>query len=71
MMTVTVNIAGLLPLFWGHGAGADTMRRIAAPLIGGMVSATILTMIVIPTIYAVWKGRGVKEQKGGEPEYIN
>ena len=60
MMTVTAIIAGLLPLFWGHGAGADTMRRIAAPMIGGMVSSTILTLIVIPAIYALWKGRGLK-----------
>ncbi|MEE8184784.1 MAG: efflux RND transporter permease subunit [Thermodesulfobacteriota bacterium] len=62
MMAVTINIAGLLPLFWGHGAGADTMRRIAAPVIGGMVSATVLTLIVIPAIYAVWKGRGLKNK---------
>jgi Cu(I)/Ag(I) efflux system membrane protein CusA/SilA len=61
MMTVTAIIAGLLPLFWGHGAGADTMRRIAAPMIGGMVSSTILTLVVIPVIYALWKGRGLKE----------
>lgn len=62
MMTVTAIIAGLLPLFWGHGAGADTMRRIAAPMIGGMVSSTILTLIVIPVIYALWKGRGLKTE---------
>jgi Cu(I)/Ag(I) efflux system membrane protein CusA/SilA len=60
MMTVTAIIAGLLPLFWGHGAGADTMRRIAAPMIGGMVSSTILTLVVIPAIYALWKGREFK-----------
>src|SRR5664279_1649843 len=50
MMTVTAIMAGLLPIFWGNGAGADTMRRIAAPMIGGMVSSTILTLIVIPAI---------------------
>jgi len=61
MMTVTAIIAGLLPLFWGHGAGADTMRRIAAPMIGGMVSSTILTLVVIPVIYALWKGREFKK----------
>jgi len=55
MMTVTAIMAGLLPIFWGHGAGADTMRRIAAPMIGGMVSSTVLTLIVIPAIYAAWK----------------
>jgi len=63
MMTVTAIIAGLLPLFWGHGAGADTMRRIAAPMIGGMVSSTILTLVVIPAIYALWKGRALKKLK--------
>lgn len=63
MMTVTAIIAGLLPLFWGHGAGADTMRRIAAPMIGGMVSSTVLTLIVIPTIYALWKSRGLKKKE--------
>ncbi len=63
IMTVTAIIFGLLPLFWGHGAGADTMRRIAAPMIGGMVSSTALTLIVIPAIYAVWKGFGLKELK--------
>ncbi len=61
MMTVIAIMAGLLPLFWGHGAGADTMRRIAAPMIGGMVSSTVLTLIVIPAIYAVWKSRGLEK----------
>ncbi len=61
MMTVTAIIFGLLPLFWGHGAGADTMRRIAAPMIGGMVSSTVLTLIVIPAIYAAWKERSIKK----------
>ena len=58
IMTVLSTMVGLFPLFWGHGAGADTMRRIAAPMIGGMVTSTILTLIVIPAIYAIWKGRG-------------
>ena len=64
MMTVIAIMAGLLPIFWGHGAGADTMRRIAAPMIGGMVSSTILTLIVIPAIYAVWKSWSLKIGQG-------
>jgi Cu(I)/Ag(I) efflux system membrane protein CusA/SilA len=60
IMTVVAIMAGLLPLFWGEGAGTDTMRRIAAPMIGGMVSSTILTLKVIPTIYAIWKGSRCK-----------
>jgi len=57
MMTVTAIIAGLLPIMWSHGAGADVMKRIAAPMIGGMVTSTILTLAVIPAIYALWRGR--------------
>jgi Cu(I)/Ag(I) efflux system membrane protein CusA/SilA len=55
MMTVTAITAGLLPILWGHGAGADVMKRIAAPMVGGMVSSTILTLLVIPAIYSLWK----------------
>ena len=55
MMTVTAIMAGLLPILWGHGAGASVMRRIAAPMVGGMISSTILTLLVIPAIYSLWK----------------
>jgi Cu(I)/Ag(I) efflux system membrane protein CusA/SilA len=55
MMTVMAIIAGLLPIMWSHGAGADVMKRIAAPMIGGMVTSTILTLAVIPAIYALWR----------------
>ncbi|HUP21172.1 MAG TPA: CusA/CzcA family heavy metal efflux RND transporter [Gemmatimonadota bacterium] len=55
MMTVTAITAGLLPILWGHGAGADVMKRIAAPMVGGMVSSTVLTLLVIPAIYSLWK----------------
>lgn len=54
MMTVMTMILGLLPLLWSHGAGADVMKRIAAPMIGGLVTSTILTLIIIPAIYAIW-----------------
>jgi copper/silver efflux system protein len=55
MMTVAAIIAGLLPIMWSHGAGADVMKRIAAPMIGGMITSTILTLAVIPAIYGLWK----------------
>ncbi len=55
MMTATAITAGLLPIMLGGGTGAEVMRRIAAPMVGGMVSATILTLIVIPAVYLVWK----------------
>ena len=55
MMTVVAIMGGLLPLFWGAGTGSRVMRRIAAPMVGGMVSSTVLTLIVIPAIYMIWK----------------
>jgi len=55
MMTVFAIIAGLLPIMWGTGTGSEVMRRIAAPMVGGMISATVLTLIVIPAIYALVK----------------
>ena len=55
MMTVVAIMAGLLPIMWGSGTGSEVMRRIAAPMVGGMVSSTVLTLIVIPAIYALVK----------------
>jgi len=60
MMTVAAIIAGLLPIMLGGGTGSEVMRRIAAPMVGGMVSATVLTLVVIPAVFLVWKGRGLK-----------
>ncbi len=56
MMTVVAIMAGLLPILWSTGAGSELMQRIAVPMIGGMVSSTLLTLVVIPAIYAVVKG---------------
>jgi len=56
MMTVVAIMAGLAPIMWNHGTGSEVMKRIAAPMIGGMISATILTLIVVPAIYGLWKG---------------
>ena len=60
MMTVVAIIAGLLPIMWGTGTGSEVMRRIAAPMVGGMISSTVLTLIVIPAIYMLVKSRGVE-----------
>jgi len=57
LMTVTAIMAGLLPILWGNGTGASVMKRIAAPMVGGMVSSTLLTLAVIPAIFALWKER--------------
>ncbi len=56
MMTVTAIMAGLLPIMWGTGTGSETMRRIAAPMVGGMVSATVLTLVVIPVVFEWVRG---------------
>jgi len=67
MMTVTAIMAGLVPILWSTGTGSEVMQRIAVPMIGGMVSSTILTLIVIPAIYALVKGwRLPKAGKGVE-----
>jgi Cu(I)/Ag(I) efflux system membrane protein CusA/SilA len=60
MMTVTAIMAGLLPILWGHGAGASVMKRIAAPMVGGMISSTVLTLVVIPAVYSLWKERELR-----------
>jgi Cu(I)/Ag(I) efflux system membrane protein CusA/SilA len=60
MMTVVAIMAGLLPILWSHGTGSEVMQRIAVPMIGGMVSSTILTLIVIPAVYALVKGFGLE-----------
>ena len=62
MMTVTAIIAGLAPILWSQGTGADVMKRIAAPMVGGMITSTILTLVVIPAIYLLWRGWQVERR---------
>ena len=57
MMTVTAIMAGLVPILWSQGVGADVMKRIAAPMVGGMVTSTLLVLLVIPAVYSLWKER--------------
>jgi len=61
MMTVATIIVGLLPIMLGGGTGSEVMRRIAAPMVGGMISATVLTLVVIPAVFLLWKQRGVNK----------
>lgn len=56
MMTVCAIVAGLLPILWSTGTGSEVMQRIAVPMIGGMLSSTVLTLVVIPAIHAIVKG---------------
>ena len=55
MMTVATVIAGLLPIMLGGGTGSEVMRRVAAPMVGGMFSATLLTLVVIPAVFLLWQ----------------
>ena len=64
-MTACVIIAGLLPIMWSHGAGADVMKRIAVPMIGGIVTSTVMELIVYPAIYFLWRSRGLERKTEG------
>jgi Cu(I)/Ag(I) efflux system membrane protein CusA/SilA len=61
MMTVMAIIMGLLPIMWSHGAGSDVMKRIAAPMIGGIVTSFILELIIYPVIFEIWRGREIRK----------
>jgi Cu(I)/Ag(I) efflux system membrane protein CusA/SilA len=57
IMTVSVILAGLVPIMFSHGAGSDVMKRIAAPMVGGVITSMIMELVIYPTIYLLWKGR--------------
>jgi Cu(I)/Ag(I) efflux system membrane protein CusA/SilA len=63
MMTVTAIVAGLLPILWNEGTGSEVMQRIAVPMIGGMASSTVLTLLVIPALYGLVKGAGLRAER--------
>ena len=66
-MTAAVIIGGLLPIVWSHGAGADVMKRIATPMIGGVVTSTLMELIVYPAIFFVWRSRKLERQPVSPP----
>ncbi|MFM5322356.1 efflux RND transporter permease subunit [Aeromonas veronii] len=68
MMTVVTIIAGLLPIMWSHGTGSEVMQRIAAPMIGGMVSALVLTLLVLPAAYYLWRSRSLGKSSNPQSE---
>lgn len=68
MMTVVTIIAGLLPIMWSHGTGSEVMQRIAAPMIGGMVSALVLTLLVLPVAYYLWRSRSLGKSANPQSE---
>ena len=62
-MTVATIVAGLVPIMLGHGTGSEVMRRIAAPMVGGMVTAPLLSLFVVPAVYLLWKGRALRTRR--------
>ena len=67
LMTVSMITLGLVPALWAHGAGAEAIQRIAAPMVGGLITSTILTLEIVPAIYSLWRGRQVRWIKGPKP----
>ena len=59
IMTACVILAGLVPILWSHGTGSDVMQRIAAPMVGGVVTSVLMELVVYPAIYRLWRGRGM------------
>jgi Cu(I)/Ag(I) efflux system membrane protein CusA/SilA len=68
MMTASAILAGLLPIMWATGTGADVMKRIAAPMVGGVVTSVLLELMVYPVIYYLWRSRDLKQQNPAEVE---
>ena len=66
-MTAAVIIAGLLPILWSHGAGADVMKRIATPMIGGVITSTVMELVVYPAIFFLWRSRALKGRPAAVP----
>lgn len=66
VMTASVILAGLAPIMYGHGSGSEVMRRIAAPMVGGMITTTVLTLIVIPALYFIWAARSPSRKQRGK-----
>ena len=62
IMTISVIIAGLLPIMWSHGTGADVMKRIAAPMVGGVVTSGIMELLVYPVIFFIWRGLHLQKE---------
>jgi Cu(I)/Ag(I) efflux system membrane protein CusA/SilA len=67
MMTVMAILMGLLPIMWGHGAGADTMKRIAAPMVGGVITSFLLELLIYPVIFEIWKWHSELKPAAGSP----
>jgi len=68
MMTVTTTFVALVPILWATGIGSDVMRRIAAPMVGGIVTSFVGELVVYPAVYFIWRQRGLRKQGAGSGE---
>ncbi|HLP41147.1 MAG TPA: efflux RND transporter permease subunit, partial [Fibrobacteria bacterium] len=59
IMTASVIVAGLVPILWSHGTGSDVMKRIAAPMVGGVITSVVMELAVYPVLYFLWRKRGL------------
>jgi Cu(I)/Ag(I) efflux system membrane protein CusA/SilA len=66
-MTVLTMMIGLIPVLWSTGTGADVMKRIAAPMVGGLVTSFVLELLVYPAVFSIWKGRHLPPEGGLPP----
>jgi len=66
-MTVATTLIGLLPVMWGTETGSQVMKRIAAPMVGGLVSSAVLTLVIIPAVYFIWKRWQLRSKLLTEP----
>ena len=64
-MTVASDVIGLLPIMWGAGTGSETMRRIAAPMVGGVVTSALVVLIVLPVLFVLVQGRALERESPG------
>jgi copper/silver efflux system protein len=69
-MTVATEFAGLVPILWATGTGSDVMKRIAAPIVGGVFTSFLLELLVYPGIYEIWKWHFHREEKTGSEEHV-
>ncbi|MYE13272.1 MAG: efflux RND transporter permease subunit [Gammaproteobacteria bacterium] len=70
LMTIATDVMGLLPIMWSTGAGADVMKRIAAPLVGGVLTSGLVVLVLFPVVYYLWKVRELSEPSAGEREGV-
>ncbi len=71
IMLSASTVIGLLPIMWSHGTGADVMKRIAAPMVGGLITVVVVVLLVFPAIYYIWRARGLPQASHGTAQVLS